>query len=911
LTSVCSTDKIVRRQSCLPTGVIPRFHDDYLHIRHRASGFELLEFVMRKLTFGLLAVLLAAWAGTVNAQPNQPPIPQPRLMTIFPTGGKAGTTVEITFAGTDVEEPEAMLFSHPGLKAEPVIPPPPPTPPADPKKKPTAPPMQPTKTPITKFKVTIAADAPLGLHDVRLVNKWGVSNPRPFAVGTLVELDEKEPNNDVAPAQKVEINSTINGSINSPTDVDYFMFSGKKGQRILLHVAATSIDSRGKPAIELFDAEGNRLLFARNYRDYDALGDATLPSDGDYWVRLFNFTHTAGSAEHYYRLTLTTGPWIDAIVPPMVEPGKTAQVTLYGRNLPGGQPDPTAHVDGRPLERLTVSITAPADPTAQQRLQYSGRLDPLSGSLAGFEYRFRGSNGISNPYLITFAKSLVVLENEANDQPEAAQALTWPCEVAGRLEKRADRDWYLLNVKKGDVLSIELIADRLGSAGDFYFLFKQADPKAGAMVEQEDTTDSLHPFQFFTRTFDPQPYRFEATQDGKYWLMVSSRDAGTTYGPQSLYRLRVTKEQPDFQLIVMPASDFRPDATVLRAGGEQMLTVFVWRQDGFNAPVTLTVEGLPPGVTCTPQTLGMTQKQGTLVLSAADNAANSTSVITIKGTATIGGATVVREARPATISWPGQQGQNTPTISRLDRQVVLAVRDKAPFRITSESEQVTVKQGDKVNLKLKLARLWPDLKVAVNVQAVTVTGNQPLITGIVFNNNQPLAIAADKNEGAAILTIAQTVPPGIYSIVLHGIAAPVQFGKTPTDKKNPIAIVLPSTPIRLTVVPTSLGKLTATAAKPSLKPGEAGEIIVKVERLYGFAGEYKVKAVMPANTKGVTIADGVIAVGMSEVKLVVTVANDAKPVNLQNVVVQAVAQFDAKTPITDETKFSGLNVINK
>lgn len=862
---------------------------------------------MRRIAFVPVMLVFTWFAGTAWAQQNQPPLPQPRLATVFPPGGKAGTTIEVTFSGTDVEEPQALLFSHAGIKAEPIIPPLPPPPKVDPKKKPAKPPEPPKPLPITKFKVTIAADAPLGLHDVRLVNKWGVSNPRPFSVGTLNEADEKEPNNDVAQTQKVEINSVVNGVVNSPTDVDYYMFSGKKGQRVLLNVAATSIDSRAKPALEVYNAAGDRILFTRNYRDYDALGDATLPADGEYWIRLFNFTHTIGGSEHYYRLTLTTGPWIDAVVPPMVEPGKTTPVTVYGRNLPGGQLDPTANLDGRPLEKLSVSITAPSDPAAQQRVEFSGRRDPLVSSLDGFEYRFRGPNGVSNPYLITFARGPVAAENEANDKPESAPALTLPCEIAGRLEKRGDRDWYLLTVKKGDVFTIELFADRLGSAGDFFYMLKQADPKAGAMTEQEDTNDSLHPFQFFTRTFDPQPYRFEAQQDGKYWLMVSSRDVGTTFGPQSIYRLRITPPQPDFRLIVMPSSDNRPDAAVLRTGGEQLYDVFAWRQDGFVGPITVTVEGLPAGVTCTPQSFGATQKQAAFVLSAAANAAVATSAITVKGTAVVNGKTVVREARPATISWQTQQA-NAPTLSRLDRQLVLAVREKAPFRLTPEVQQIAVKQGDKAQIKLKLARLWPELKAVVNVQAVTITGNQPLVPGIVFNNNQPLAIAADKTEGTGTLTIAQNVAPGTYTFVLRG-AAQFQYGKTPKDKKQNVGLVQPATPIMLTVVPRSLGKVSASLPNPNLKQGMTGELLVKVERQHSFAGEYKIKAVLPPNTQGVSVAEGVIAPGQVEVKLPVTIAKDAKPVNLQNIVVQSVALFDPKTPITDETKFSGLNIV--
>src|SRR5581483_12499179 len=96
------------------------------------------------------------------------------------------------------------------------------------------PPAKPAPAPAARFKVTVGADAPLGCHDARLVNKWGVSNARAFVVGDLPEVLEKEPNNDVDQAQRVELNSTVNGAVASPTDVDYYVFAAKKGQRVVV-----------------------------------------------------------------------------------------------------------------------------------------------------------------------------------------------------------------------------------------------------------------------------------------------------------------------------------------------------------------------------------------------------------------------------------------------------------------------------------------------------------------------------------------------------------------------------------------------------------------------------------------------------------------------------------------------------
>src|SRR5262249_32676291 len=155
--------------------------------------------------------------------------------------------------------------------------------------------------------------------------------------------------------------------------VDYFVFAGKKGQCVVVSCLGSSIDSRLDPDLAVFDMDGKQLASNQGYDGRDALVDVTLPADGDYHVRLSQFTYNLGSPEYFYRLTITTAPWIDAIHPPMIEPGKTAKVTVYGRNLPGGKPDKSAVVDGRVLEKATVEITAPKDKAALQRLAFSGR----------------------------------------------------------------------------------------------------------------------------------------------------------------------------------------------------------------------------------------------------------------------------------------------------------------------------------------------------------------------------------------------------------------------------------------------------------------------------------------------------------------------------------------------------------
>src|SRR5437660_1639498 len=94
-----------------------------------------------------LAALLGARSALAQPQVDNA-LPSPRLLTLTPCGGQKGTTVEVTFTGLDLENPDQLRFSHPGIKAEAVpAPEPPPPDPKDPKK-----PVPPSPG-VTKFKV--------------------------------------------------------------------------------------------------------------------------------------------------------------------------------------------------------------------------------------------------------------------------------------------------------------------------------------------------------------------------------------------------------------------------------------------------------------------------------------------------------------------------------------------------------------------------------------------------------------------------------------------------------------------------------------------------------------------------------------------------------------------------------------
>ncbi len=904
---------------------------------------------MRRTLFRAAALLGLFVAPAALAQQPQVQHPHPRITSVFPTGAKAGTTVEVTVAGTDLDDATGLTFSHPGLRAEVV-----PAPKPDPKAKTPPPPRrqgQPGQPSSVKFQVTAAPDTPVGQYDLRVVNRFGVSNPRAFVIGNMLEVEELEPNDDAVSmdppaavsggpttvpvpgrsgprAQRIELGTTVHGVIGAQTDVDYVVFAGKAGQRVLASCLASSIDSRARPLVEVYDPAGRRLALNRNYSGNDALADITLPTDGDYFVRVSEFAYQQGGPDYFYRLTVGTGPWIDAVFPLAVNPGKPTPVTVYGRNLPGGKPVPGMQLDGRPVESLSVTVTAPTDPT---KLAVRGRVAPPMGLQDAFDYRLPGSNAV--PVFLTDAK-LHVEKDAPNDKSDAAEEIVVPCEVAGSIGKRYDRDFYRFAAKKGDTFFIEVVADRVGSASDVYLRVRN-DKGGDASPELDDDQDVLHPITFFTRNSDPPAFKFVAPDDGKFLILVGSIDANVSYGPRCGYRLRVSAPAPDFRAIVMARHKDQPTANTLRPDGEAAYDVYVGRRDGFTGPVTVSAEGLPPGVTAKPATVGTNMKWGTLVVSAAANAAEFTGPVTVKCSATIDGKPVVREARPATITWGVPQQQNVPTVTRLDQQLALAVRpERAPFRITADltaaklktkdkdgkdkEEKVDgpiyVKPGDKLTVPVKVAWHEKDARpnpVTLFVEPMQQNMNQaPLsVPGGGGNPPQPAAtIAKDKADGPLTIDVRSNAAPGTYAVVIRG-ETQCQYARDPEqkDKKAPVTALAFAQPIEVTVLPTTVGKLTATVPG-SLKLGATGELVLKVERQNDYAGEFKVTVALPKDVKGLSVKDLTIPAGKDEVKVPIEVAKDAKPGNVQNVTVTATGTVHGKFAISQEAKFN-LNVV--
>ncbi|MEO8427956.1 MAG: hypothetical protein ABI651_12675, partial [Verrucomicrobiota bacterium] len=604
-------------------------------------------------------------------------LPRARLYTVFPPGGKVGTTVEVNVTGVDLDEPTGIYFSDTNITAKPKL-------------------REGTGEPETnKFLVTIETTALPGIHEARVIGRFGISNPRSFVASDLPEIIETATNATPATAREVVLDTVVNGHIDANA-ADYFKFAAKKGQRLLIDCQAKDIDSRMEAVLVLFDTSGREL--ERNRRG--GLLDFTAAADGEYLVETHDFLYRGGE-EYFYRLTISAGPHIDFIFPPAGLPGTKGKYWLYGRNLPGGARANGMTIEGKPIEQLSVDIELPDDLAARMNWPFSTLRQPAAAILDGIEYRLRAPESgrldrVSNPVILSFAKAPIVVEQEPNNKPEAAQKVSVPCEYVGQFYPQDDRDWITFDANKGDVYWIEVISQRLGLPTSPFVVIQRVTRNDKGLEQSSDVQElyagdnNIGGDEFKTSARDPSG-RFEAKEGGTYRIQVRNLFSRAEADPRLVYRLSLRRPAPDFGLVALPqppppVNKDKKEAilwTSFLRGGEAMpVKVLVLRRDNFNGEIQLSVEGLPPGVTCDGATIASDKNSVSIFLTAAEGAESWFGPIHIVGKAKAGDVDLNREARAGLVMWAVGDYGTEAVSSRLTSEFVLALTRREIIPIT-------------------------------------------------------------------------------------------------------------------------------------------------------------------------------------------------------------------------------------
>jgi hypothetical protein len=708
----------------------------------------------------------------------------PRLYNVFPCGAKAGTSLDLEISASTLEDPIKLYFSHPGIKGE-LIPEDQPAKPEDKDKDKDKEKDKKKKNDgkARRFKISVDAKVPVGDYDVRVVAKAGISNPRTFVVSDFDEAQEKEPNNSKAEATRVNLNSTVNGRIGGSEDVDWLVFSAKSGQRVLIECQAWRIDSRLDGFMWLYNAEGKQLAMSQDedLRDEkrDPFIDFDVPADGDYFLKLTDFTYN-GSNDYFYRVSITHNvPYIDFISPTGAAPGTNAPVTFYGRNLPGGEKTDFA-INGRPLQKGSKPITVPSDPEALTNLDYHELVRPWASLLDGMEVRLKGDGGSSNTKLLLYDALPQVAEVEPNNDPKKAQRVTIPCAINGNFD-REDSDCFVFAAKKDEKISVVVHSNRIGAPADPDMEILKAD--GSVLASPQDWGENIGQIRFTSNSRDIYHMQ-NIPADGDYTIRLEHLFRQAQGGPHYRYRLELQRDpMPDFRIICQAPDEIKLDSHLLRQGGRERVDVLVWRMYGMDDPITVEARNLPKGVTADPIVIGKGVKWGTLVLTAAPDAEIGENEIQFVGTAEVRKQKLVRKARGGTIVW---DTVNTPALARLARSSMLAVREKVAFAVTAEPKEITLKQGDPLELTVKVARR-EDMPNAVQINGAgyALPPNMSIPTKSIDPGQTEVKVTIDTNK----------LPEGTFSFIVQG------DGQVPInkDKSRNLRCVYPSNPVKITV----------------------------------------------------------------------------------------------------------------
>lgn len=276
----------------------------------------------------------------------------PFLAGIFPLGGREGTSADVELHGWNLDQPR------------------------------------------TKIECAAA-----GVQLV--VGRHGAveSNRLPFAVDTLPECLEREPNNAATQAQTVEMPIIVNGRIEKADDQDVFQFHGRAGEEIVAEVFARRLESPLDSLLVLTDATGKELARNDDYED-KAYGLTThhadsritfrLPADGNYLLHLTE-AQQHGGPEYAYRLRVAAPqPDFELRVVPAsltVRPGMSGPVTVYALRKDGFAGEIALRLKNAPegfvlsggrlpenCEKLRLTLSVPAgEAQAPQPLELEGR----------------------------------------------------------------------------------------------------------------------------------------------------------------------------------------------------------------------------------------------------------------------------------------------------------------------------------------------------------------------------------------------------------------------------------------------------------------------------------------------------------------------------------------------------------
>lgn len=399
---------------------------------------------MKKQT--LFALILFA-LGAVFVAPlraGEQVIP-PQITKATPGGMQRGTNTAFTLNGRNLSDIEAVMFDSPGITAKV-------TETTDIYEKPVIiqvgvdlqAPVARGKLEKVTLDITADDDVTPGLHSFRIRTALGTSNRITFDVGAFPEVygGGQVPGGLEVQPEPTDLPATLVGTIAVPGQVDTYAFDGRAGEELVFRVTASQLGSKLESLLILRNDSGE-VVAESGENDYfpDAVLTYKLPAAGKYTLSVTD-REKGGDADHIYRIDAGSLPYVTQVFPLGVRAGQPANVAVTGVNLGDVREvkvDPPKWADGWMTMPLQVK------------------------SAGGWSL---------NSVNLAVGGDPEILEQEPNNSPAQAQVVSLPITINGHISGGAknggapDEDYFRFHASKGEKLTIEVAAARLGSPLD-------------------------------------------------------------------------------------------------------------------------------------------------------------------------------------------------------------------------------------------------------------------------------------------------------------------------------------------------------------------------------------------------------------------------------------------------------------
>lgn len=449
--------------------------------------------------------------------------------------------------------------------------------------------------------------------------------PVPVAVSDFEEKAETEPNNSAKEANRITIPGAVTGRFQKGDDLDFYLFSAKKGQKLTIESQSLEFYSPTLVYMIARNAKTNAEVAKSNPGaplPNDQKIDFTAPEDGDFLLEVQHL-HFAGGPSESYRITFRP-------------PANSFDINLANERFDVA-PGSAAAI---PVQIVRKGYTGPIEVSAQGHPGLSGTVNLKAGQNAGLLLVTAKSDLPMGPYQFRVVGKATV-DGQVHLQSGAAKAMVvqsmngmpypplhLPTFVSLAVKEKAP---FSLAIKMdpaegipGGKAQVTITVTRDAGFEDEITFTPPTGlpptipaPKTIAAIGKGKTETT------FALDLNPK------TPVGEYFILVSAKTKfqGKEYGGAAPPLLLVLGSP--FELKVEPAT------VSLQAGEKAKVKVTAERKGGYKGPIALDFRNLPAGVTAAKTSIAADKSEVEVELVADAKAAPASAAnVAVGGTAT-------------------------------------------------------------------------------------------------------------------------------------------------------------------------------------------------------------------------------------------------------------------------------------